>query len=345
MFSAATQTVVVWSFVSGFLLLSKRCKNHNIYECACHSLWCWCKTSCEIIQIRSSVLSHPISTVLGKKRNTRVSQMKTSNIFYLVIYWTQKVHNDFIFLCILHCALFHSLLCGDFPSLWLQLQQCPLWCHYLVCPTKSGRLMPFMNFLVHSYACCSDRHSSPYWTFIHRWISVGFTPSVLKKWMTERCSSLAHVVSGAAIFTILLLHRVAFLHRTATCWPLFKPSVSLLSTYKTIELCFELLSHFYGFSWLSLMSIWQHVAVIIVIVICHMSLLSPLSSAETKVQGTAIADTRCLQYAADIYSTNVLLYLLSSTASDVFLIRFHHLHITLCNSSGNMWLVQFAIIK
>jgi len=30
---------------------------------------------------------------------SRVSQMKTLNIFYLVIYWTQKVHSDFIFLC------------------------------------------------------------------------------------------------------------------------------------------------------------------------------------------------------------------------------------------------------
>ena len=36
-------------------------------------------------------------------------------------------------------------------------------------------LMPFMNFLVHSYTCCSDRHASPYWTFIcrceFRWVS------------------------------------------------------------------------------------------------------------------------------------------------------------------------------
>ena len=37
-------------------------------------------------------------------------------------------------------------------------------------------LMPFMNFLVHSYTCCSDRHASPYWTFIRRRISMGFTP-------------------------------------------------------------------------------------------------------------------------------------------------------------------------
>jgi hypothetical protein len=29
-------------------------------------------------------------------------------------------------------------------------------------------LMPFMNFLFHSYTCCSDRHASPYWTFIRR---------------------------------------------------------------------------------------------------------------------------------------------------------------------------------
>ena len=105
-------------------------------------------------------------------------------------------------------------------------------------------LMPFMNFLVYSYTCCSDRHASPYWTFIRRWISMGFTPSKLKKQMTERCSYSVHVASGAAIFTVLLSRRVAFLHRTATCRPLFKPWVSLLSTYKTIELCFESFSPF-----------------------------------------------------------------------------------------------------
>ena len=45
-------------------------------------------------------------------------------------------------------------------------------------------LMPFMNFLVHSYTCCSDRHASPYVTFIHQWILMGFTPSLLKKRLT-----------------------------------------------------------------------------------------------------------------------------------------------------------------
>ena len=89
-------------------------------------------------------------------------------------------------------------------------------------------LKPFMNFLIHSYTWCSERHASPYWTFIRRWISVHFTTSLLKKRMTERCSSLVHVTSGAAIFTLLLRRRVVLMHRTATCRPLFKPWVSLL---------------------------------------------------------------------------------------------------------------------
>jgi len=74
-----------------------------------------------------------------------------------------------------------------------------------------------------------------------RWVS---PLHYLKKRMTERCDSLVRVASGATIFTLLLRRRVAFLHRTATCRRLFLPWVSLLSTYKTIELCFEFLSHF-----------------------------------------------------------------------------------------------------
>ena len=137
--------------------------------------------------------------------------------------------------------LFHSLLRCDFLSRWLQLLPWPL----VSVTTRSawpGRgeavteLMPFMNFLAHSYTCCSDRYASPYSTFIRRWISMGLTPSLLKKWMTERCSSLVHVAGGAASFTLQLRRRVVFLHRTATCRPLFKPWVSLLPTHKKIEL-------------------------------------------------------------------------------------------------------------
>jgi hypothetical protein len=100
-------------------------------------------------------------------------------------------------------------------------------------------LTPFMKFLVKSYTCCSDRQN-----FIRRWISMGFTPFTTQKTDDRRCSSVVHVARGAAIFTQLLHRRVAFLHRTATCRSLLKPWVSLLSTYKTTELCFEFLSHF-----------------------------------------------------------------------------------------------------
>ena len=140
--------------------------------------------------------------------------------------------------------LFHSPLRGDFPSRWLQLLQWPLVSKLGVPDQSVTEVAPFMNFLLHSYTCCSERHASPYWTFIRRWISMGFNPSLLKKRMTERCSSLVHVASGAAIFTLLLRRNVAFLHRTATCRPLFRPWVSLLPTYRTIERCFEFLSHF-----------------------------------------------------------------------------------------------------
>jgi hypothetical protein len=109
-----------------------------------------------------------------------------------------------------------------------------IWCAWPGRGESVTELMAFMNCLVHWYTCCSDRHASPYWTFIHRWISMGFTPSPIKKQMTERCYSLVHVASAAAIFTLLLRRRVAFLHRTAISRPLFKPSVSLLPTYKTI---------------------------------------------------------------------------------------------------------------
>jgi len=54
-----------------------------------------------------------------------------------------------------------------------------------------------------------------------------------------RSYSSVHVASGAAIFTLILRRRVAFLHRSATCRPLFKPPVSLLSHLKDNEVVFQ----------------------------------------------------------------------------------------------------------
>jgi hypothetical protein len=93
-----------------------------------------------------------------------------------------------------------------------------LWCHYCAWPGQGQfvtELMPFMNFLFHSYAYCSDRHASPYWTFIRQWISMGFTLSL-------SCSSSVRVANRAAVFTLILRCHVAFLHHTATCQPFSK---------------------------------------------------------------------------------------------------------------------------
>jgi hypothetical protein len=77
--------------------------------------------------------------------------------------------------------------------------------------------------------------------------------------MTERCSSLVHVASGAAIFTLLLRRRDAFLHRTAICRPLFKPSVSLLSTGRQSSCVSNFYHTFKVFIWLSLVPLLRRV--------------------------------------------------------------------------------------
>ena len=113
---------------------------------------------------------------------------KTLNIFCLIIYWTQKAHNDSFFYVVSTAS--HTSV----PA----LQKCMNTSRkkkILLAESADIRapgrgecvteLMPFMNFSVHSYTCCSDRHASPYWTFISRWISMGFTPSLLKNgWQT-----------------------------------------------------------------------------------------------------------------------------------------------------------------
>ena len=80
-----------------------------------------------------------------------------------------------------------------------------LWCHYWVCLTGSRGVcyrtngvhelpIPLAHFL-------QWQTWSPYWTFIRPWISMGFTPSLLTKRITERCSSLVYVASGVTITT------------------------------------------------------------------------------------------------------------------------------------------------
>ena len=108
-------------------------------------------------------------------------------------------------------------------------------------------LMPFMNFPVHPYTCCSDRHASPYWTFICRWISMGFTPSLLKK--TEDRTLLffgACCMRGRHLYTITALScciPASYCHLSATLQFISITAVNL----QTIELWFAFLSHFSSF--------------------------------------------------------------------------------------------------
>ena len=145
--------------------------------------------------------------------------MKTLNIFLF-----------FIMKGMVCWSMTHMQMCGYFVHCYAAIflhdgfncRNGP-WCHYSVCLTRSRRVC-YGTDVVH--------------------------PLVQR--MTERCSSLVHVASGAAIFTLLLPRRVAFLHRTATCRPLFKPWLSLLQTYKSIELCSNFYLTFKVFIWLSL---------------------------------------------------------------------------------------------
>ena len=101
--------------------------------------------------------------------------------FYLVIYWTQNVHNDLIFLCSLHSFTVTRRFFFTMASTAAMTSGVTTRCAWPGGGESVTELMPFMNSLVHSYTCCSDRHASPYWTFIRRWISMGFTSSLLKK--------------------------------------------------------------------------------------------------------------------------------------------------------------------
>jgi hypothetical protein len=79
-----------------------------------------------------------------------------------------------------------------------------LWCIGSVRPTSaisfSFTWHPILELPVHSYTYCSNKQASPYRAFILLWISIGFTPSLFIKRITERCSYLGHVSGKAAIF-------------------------------------------------------------------------------------------------------------------------------------------------
>ena len=61
------------------------------------STWTW-RTDRQTDMMKLIVAFRNFSNA-PKRITTRLIQMETLNTFYLVIYWTWKVHNSFIFLC------------------------------------------------------------------------------------------------------------------------------------------------------------------------------------------------------------------------------------------------------
>jgi hypothetical protein len=81
--------------------------------------------------------------------------------------------------CTVHSVPPGSVLFQDYPSFLLKEAQHNLsrrlsssWSGTQVPDQGRGEsvteVVPFMNFLVHSHTCCSDRHASSYWTFNFR---------------------------------------------------------------------------------------------------------------------------------------------------------------------------------
>ena len=113
-------------------------------------------------------------------------------------------------------------------------------------------LMPFMNFLVHWHTCCSDRHASPYWISISRWILMAFTTSLLKKnddrtlfFFGASCKRGRHLYTTTAPSCCI---PVSYYHLSATLQTI---SITVFN-WQTIELWFEFLSHILIFIWLFL---------------------------------------------------------------------------------------------
>jgi len=89
-----------------------------------------------------------------------------------------------------------------FGNTWIPLEKNSFgWARSHSC-TRSRRVCYRTNAVhEHSYTCCSDKHASPYWTFIRRWISMGFTPSLLKKRMTDAVLVWCMLQGGRHLYT------------------------------------------------------------------------------------------------------------------------------------------------
>jgi hypothetical protein len=123
------------------------------------------------------------------------------------------------------------------------------------CPGRGEsvtELVRFMNFLVHSYNCCSDRHASSHWTSIRRWISMGLPLHYLKngwqkavlRWcILQAGPPTLHYYCAVVLHSCILLPRVDHsANHEYHCCQLTRESSWVSNFYRTYK----------GFIWLSL---------------------------------------------------------------------------------------------
>ena len=147
---------------------------------------------------------------------TRVSQMKTLNNFYFLSWTIWCADPWLISICVAISFIVTWRFSFTMASTAAMASGVTTRCAWSGRGESVTELILFMNFLGHTYTCCSDRHASPYWTSIRQQISMGFTPS-LQKMDDRTLFFFGACLSQAAIFSLLQCHHVAFLNRTATC--------------------------------------------------------------------------------------------------------------------------------
>ena len=160
------------------------------------------------------------------------------------------------------CSMTHIQMCGYFIHCYVAIflhdgfNCCNgLSCYYSVCPTSRGEslteLMPFMNFPVYSYSCCSDRHASPYWTFIDEfwWVSPlhylknGWKNAVLLWCMMQAGPPSLHYYCTVMSHSCIILPPVGhFSNHEYHCCQLTRQSSRVSNFYRTFKV----------FIWLSL---------------------------------------------------------------------------------------------
>ena len=111
-------------------------------------------------------------------------------------------------------------------------------------------LTPFGNFLLHLYTCVvTDMHHSTELPFVGEFKCISLLHFAKKN--DRKLLPFCVCSSGAAIFTLLLRRRVAFLHRTATGRPLNKPWVSLCQLIRQSRCLSNFYQTFNVFIWLT----------------------------------------------------------------------------------------------